>query len=570
MQTRGAATSDGEPSTPPQQTAHADAVSTRLRSRTKSRSTLSEEEAPPTPTTARGRSAARKTTADPGEAPATPTRRSTRTAAIKAKDFLHEKLVPTRRTPVRSAKRASSGQSSGDDTPATPSRRTRATPVRKSTRASSVEESDLDALVSPRRSTRKALAEAMSDETISNSALDVKVPQLMSPPSRRRAARAAAMQDSPKTPKTPKTPVKTPVKRGRPLKSAKSETKTEAADVRKEGLPPAHPDLASAARALAELSNSAKSSVPSSRQSVDETFRTAPESPEKQGPEAVLAAAEDAISSLENGENEDISDLSDVEDPHFTAIMTAEAESAAMSAVESIANSVAGSVMGDSDSEPETLKITKAKAESDSDSDDEAPEVITTKPRADATVPDVAQESSERATKRRRARHRKRAATVAAAGDMTQALAEAADQLTLHEHTVPREIPEELRLTEQDIKSSRAAEPARGGILDASVLEAFGAKRPRDDEPVSSGKRVKTGKKKRNRNKLTRVVSGIRVMAAKPTTKLALLETLAQSVPDSVRNFTREKRGGSRIKRSVPLVDIAKRNGQPAINFFKK
>ncbi|KAJ2191310.1 hypothetical protein EV181_000410 [Coemansia sp. RSA 532] len=541
MQTRGAATSDGEPSTPPQQTAHADAVSTRLRSRTKSRSTLSEEEAPPTPTTARGRSAARKTTADPGEAPATPTRRSTRTAAIKAKDFLHEKLVPTRRTPVRSAKRASSGQSSGDDTPATPSRRTRATPVRKSTRASSVEESDLDALVSPRRSTRKALAEAMSDETISNSALD-----------------------------TPKTPVKTPVKRGRPLKSAKSETKTEAADVRKEGLPPAHPDLASAARALAELSNSAKSSVPSSRQSVDETFRTAPESPEKQGPEAVLAAAEDAISSLENGENEDISDLSDVEDPHFTAIMTAEAESAAMSAVESIANSVAGSVMGDSDSEPETLKITKAKAESDSDSDDEAPEVITTKPRADATVPDVAQESSERATKRRRARHRKRAATVAAAGDMTQALAEAADQLTLHEHTVPREIPEELRLTEQDIKSSRAAEPARGGILDASVLEAFGAKRPRDDEPVSSGKRVKTGKKKRNRNKLTRVVSGIRVMAAKPTTKLALLETLAQSVPDSVRNFTREKRGGSRIKRSVPLVDIAKRNGQPAINFFKK
>ncbi|KAJ2225246.1 hypothetical protein IW143_000112 [Coemansia sp. RSA 520] len=560
MQTRGAATSDGEPSTPPQQTAHADAVSTRLRSRTKSRSTLSEEEAPPTPTTARGRSAARKTTADPGEAPATPTRRSTRTAAIKAKDFLHEKLVPTRRTPVRSAKRASSGQSSGDDTPATPSRRTRATPVRKSTRASSVEESDLDALVSPRRSTRKALAEAMSDETISNSALDVKVPQLMSPPSRRRAARAA----------TPKTPVKTPVKRGRPLKSAKSETKTEAADVRKEGLPPAHPDLASAARALAELSNSAKSSVPSSRQSVDETFRTAPESPEKQGPEAVLAAAEDAISSLENGENEDISDLSDVEDPHFTAIMTAEAESAAMSAVESIANSVAGSVMGDSDSEPETLKITKAKAESDSDSDDEAPEVITTKPRADATVPDVAQESSERATKRRRARHRKRAATVAAAGDMTQALAEAADQLTLHEHTVPREIPEELRLTEQDIKSSRAAEPARGGILDASVLEAFGAKRPRDDEPVSSGKRVKTGKKKRNRNKLTRVVSGIRVMAAKPTTKLALLETLAQSVPDSVRNFTREKRGGSRIKRSVPLVDIAKRNGQPAINFFKK
>ncbi|KAJ2502451.1 hypothetical protein GGH96_001114 [Coemansia sp. RSA 1972] len=569
MQTRGAAPSDGEPSTPPQQTAHADvdAVSTRLRSRAKSRSTLSEEEAPPTPTTARGRSAARKSTTESDEVPATPTRRSTRAAAIKAKDFLHEKLVPTRRTPVRSAKRATSGQSSGDDAPVTPSRRTRATPVRKSTRASSAEESDLDALVSPRRSTRKAVAEAMSNETISNSALDVKVPQLMSPPSRRRAARAAAAQDSPKTPKTP---VKTPVKRGRPPKSAKSETKAETEQVRKEGLPPAHPDLASAARALAELSNSAKSRAPSSRQSVDETFRTAPESPEKQGPEAVLAAAEDAISSLENGDTEDISDLSDVEDPHFTAIMTAEAESAAMSAVESIANSVAGSVMGDSDSEPEALKITKAESDSDSDSDDEAPEVITTKPRADATVPDVAQESSERATKRRRARHRKRAATAAAAGDMTQALAEAANQLTLHEHTVPREIPKELRLTEQDIKSSRAPEPARGGILDASVLEAFGAKRPRDDEPVSSGKRAKTGKKKRNRNKLSRVVSGIRVVAAKPTTKLALLETLAQSVPDSVRNFTREKRGGSRIKRSVPLVDIAKRNGQPAINFFKK
>ncbi|KAJ2475561.1 hypothetical protein IWW56_005363, partial [Coemansia sp. RSA 2131] len=454
--------------------------------------------------------------------------------------------------------------SSGDDAPATPSRRTRATPVRRSTRASSAEESDLDALISPRRSTRKAVAEAISNETISNSALDVKVPQLMSPPSRRRAARAAAMQDSPTTPKTP-------AKRGRPPKSAKSVTKAETEEVRKVGLPPAHPDLASAARALAELSNSAKSSVPSSRQSIDETFRTAPESPEKQGPEAVLAAAEDAIRGLENGDTGDISDLSDVEDPHFTAIMTAEAESAAMSAVESIANSVAGSVMGDSDSdEPEILQITKAEAKSDSDSDDEAPEVITTKPRADATVPDTTVESSERATKRRRARHRKRAATAAAAGEMTQALAEAANQLTLHEHTVPREIPDELRLTEQDIKSSRAAEPARGGILDASVLEAFGAKRPHDEEPVSSGKRVKTGKKKRNRNKLSRVVSGIRVVAAKPTTKLALLETLAQSVPDSVRNFTREKRGGSRIKRSVPLVDIAKRNGQPAINFFKK
>ncbi|KAJ1858645.1 hypothetical protein GGH12_000568 [Coemansia sp. RSA 1822] len=562
MQTRGAAASDGEPSTPPQQTAQTDAVSTRLRSRAKSRSTLSEEEAPTTPTTARGRrSTVRKTTTESDEVPATPTRRSTRTAAIKAKDLLHEKLVPTRRTPVRSAKRSTSGQSSGDDAPATPSRRTRATPVRKSTRASSAEESDLDALISPRRSTRKAVAEAVSNETISNSALDVKVPQLMSPPSRRRAARAAAMQDSPKT----------PAKRGRPPKSAKSATKAETEEVRKVGLPPAHPDLASAARALAELSNSAKSSVPSSRQSVDETFRTAPESPEKQGPEAVLAAAEDAIRGLENGDTGDISDLSDVEDPHFTAIMTAEAESAAMSAVESIANSVAGSVMSDSDSdEPEILQITKAEAESDSDSDDEAPEVITTKPRADATVPDTTVESSVRATKRRRARHRKRAATAAAAGEMTQALAEAANQLTLHEHTVPREIPDELRLTEQDIKSSRAAEPARGGILDASVLEAFGAKRPRDEEPVSSGKRVKTGKKKRNRNKLSRVVSGIRVVAAKPTTKLALLETLAQSVPDSVRNFTREKRGGSRIKRSVPLVDIAKRNGQPAINFFKK
>ncbi|KAJ2471744.1 hypothetical protein IWW56_006276, partial [Coemansia sp. RSA 2131] len=123
MQTRGAAASDGEPSTPPQQTAQTDAVSTRLRSRAKSRSTLSEEEAPTTPTTARGRrSTVRKTTTESDEVPATPTRRSTRTAAIKAKDLLHEKLVPTRRTPVRSTKRSTSGQSSGDDAPATPSR----------------------------------------------------------------------------------------------------------------------------------------------------------------------------------------------------------------------------------------------------------------------------------------------------------------------------------------------------------------------------------------------------------------------------------------------------------------
>ncbi|KAJ2346298.1 hypothetical protein GGF43_005014 [Coemansia sp. RSA 2618] len=623
MQTRGSAvSSEVDSTTPPRQTAQAEAMSTRLRSRAKSISTLSEEEqAPQTPTTARGRrSTVRKTSSvdEHAEVPATPTRRSTRTAAIKANDLLHEGLAPAsrRRTPARAASsKPPSGQSSGEDAPATPSRRTRGTPAaRRSTRASSAEaedSEDMDMLASPRRrTTRKAVAAAISDET-----LDAQIPQLMSPPSRRRTARKTSdAQDE-----TPEPEMKTPAKRSRSVRAAKNgAAKDEARDT---GLPPAHPDLASAARALAELSGSGtgKTSTPSSRQSVEESFRTAPESPEKQDLEkqrlaagesaaaalAAMSAAEDAIQELEDREAGDISDLSDVEDPHFTAIMTAEAESATMSAAESIAGSVAGSVMGDSDAEdmdsadeaahiqsgldaeeapvPAKSEPVAADSNSDSDSDDEAPEVVSSKPKTvvadEAVVPDAApEESSEKATKRRRARHRKRAAAEHAAGDMTTVLADAANQLTLNEHALPREIPAELQLTSQDIKTSRVHETATSndptdGKLDTSVLEAFGAasakRKHGDEEPAQDRKRAKKGKKKRNRNKLSRVVSGIRVVAAKPASKFGLLETLSQSVPASVRNFTKEKHGGSRVKRSVPLVDIAKRNGQPAINFFK-
>ncbi|KAJ2503051.1 hypothetical protein IWW47_002930, partial [Coemansia sp. RSA 2052] len=69
----------------------------------------------------------------------------------------------------------------------------------------------------------------------------------------------------------------------------------------------------------------------------------------------------------------------------------------------------------------------------------------------------------------------------------------------------------------------------------------------------------------------SRVVSGIRVVATEqPTSKMGLLENLAQSVPLKVRKFAKEERsGGRRIKRSDPLVAIARRNNHAAINFFK-
>ncbi|KAJ2448189.1 hypothetical protein EV183_005562 [Coemansia sp. RSA 2336] len=547
MQTRGsAAPTKTEPSTPPSQKQQAEAISTRLRSRAKSRSNMSEEDQPSTPTTARGRrSAVRKTSAE-GAAPATPTRRSTRTAAIKANDLLHEGLVPAssrRRTP---AKRAS-GQSSGEDAPSTPSRQPRASRTlgsRRVTRASSVESDDID-VTSPRR--RKTRVAASSD--------DAEEDPFLSPPTttRRRAARKGS--DTPST-----EPKQEPVKSKRTRKTSDVE------------LPPLHPDLTSAARALAELSNSkAKQSLPPSRQSL-ENFQTAPESPEKKSQEitsaaeaqAAVAAAEDAVRDLEIGAAEDISDISDVEDPHFTTIMTAEAESAAMSAAESIAGSVAGSVKGDSDAEA---------SEADS-SDDEGPELITSK-SGDSVVPDASAKKDSKASKRRRARQRKQAAAAAqAASELKPTLATAVEQLTQPPAMLPREIPRELQLTEKDIEPSNEPEAKpETEKLDASVLQAFeteSSKRKRDDsDSKQKKKRAKKGKKKRNQNKLSRVVSGIRVVAAQAPSKMNMLDALAHSVPDSVHRFCREKRGGSRIKRTAPLAGIAKRNGQPAVNFFK-
>ncbi|KAJ2687382.1 hypothetical protein IWW39_002973 [Coemansia spiralis] len=643
---------------------------------------LSLDAAPKTPTTARGqRSMLRKNSATgitdgQVEPPVTPSRRSTRTAAIRATGLIHdavEEITGSRRkaTPARKAD-YNSGQSSGDDAvPKTPTRRTREPPAsllspttRRATRSSSAER-ELEGsseipppLATPRKraaASRKPATSETEEDAANTLALFAATP-------RKRSTRGNAADGDESAEAAVKTParrgrsskatttvadelgeaaeaIKSPTRRGRGRQtkaqkeeeaaaddeaSADVETESLAATTAKTSqsgsasLPPPHPDLAGVAKKLAsmavELEVRDSSEILSTTQSVDgEEFRTAPESPEKAASQVVVAAPI-------KEEDDEISDLSDVEDPHFTKIMTAAAESATMSAAESIAGSdiegetepttskralgaassgkSATHISFDSDvemdSEPEQIAAPAAQKPADSDSDDdEAPEVVVTsrakaggesQPKqqqtgasesdADSVVPDA------KSSKKRRPRHRKRPVSVTAAQHAAAALDKMAQLNRRPGHVLPSEIPEELRVDLDSELAARAAAFAAQGAkaskagdkLDLAVLEQFASEsKKRSGEDTSAKKSKKRKHKKRQGDESSRVVSGIRVVAnEQPTTKTGLLENLAQSVPPKVRRFAKEERsGGRRIKRCDPLVAIARRGHHAAINFFK-
>ncbi|KAJ2602525.1 hypothetical protein EV177_006802 [Coemansia sp. RSA 1804] len=396
----------------------------------------------------------------------------------------------------------------------------------------------------------------------------------------------------------------TPVRRGRVAKTGNSGESMDgmtnkADDGRATLLPPPHPDLTSAAAALALLSTGESKSPMASQQhspnqSVDESFKTPPESPQKGVPALAespkgrrIADEASKDDSSKDGEDDDgfedavdeISDLSDVDDPHFTEIMSAKAASVVLSAAESLA----GSVVGGSDSE--------------SDDDDEAPEAVTSKApgitRAsnaeanethDAVVPNGEHglEQSVRAKKKRRARHRKRAVVVEAKKKMATALDGLSKRHTVLSNTLPSDIPQELRLDlheklvldprKRSTAAAAAAETANNGKLDAAVLEQFAQQSKKrgipDTAAASSAERKRMRKEKKRKSsgdRSSRVVSGIKVVASRPPSKANLLATLAQSVPDSVRRFAKEKHGGSRVERSDPLLAIARSSNKAAI-----
>ncbi|KAJ2494066.1 hypothetical protein IWW37_000144 [Coemansia sp. RSA 2050] len=638
--------------------------------------------APKTPTTGRRqRSMLRKNSATAVadgqmEPPVTPSRRSTRTAAIRATGLIHdavEEITGSRRkaTPARKAD-YNSGQSSGDDAvPKTPTRRTREPPVsllspttRRATRSTSAERgpegsSEIPpSLATPRKraAASRKLATSETEEDAANTLA------LLAATPRKRSTRGNAADGGESAEAAVKTParrgrssktttdvadelgeaaeaIKIPTRRGRG-RQAKAQMEEEAAaddeasaDVETESLaattaktsqsgsaalPPPHPDLAGVAKKLAsmavELEVRDSSEILSTTQSVDgDEFRTAPESPEKAASQATVAVP------VKEDDGE-ISDLSDVEDPHFTKIMTAAAESATISAAESLAGSdieaeaeaeptsfkrtlgaasngkSATHIAFDSDvemdSEPEQIAAPAQKpADSDSD-DDEAPEVVVTsrakagsesQPKqqtgasesdVDSVVPDA------KSSKKRRPRHRKRPVSVTAARHAAAALENMAQLSRRPGHVLPSEIPEELRMDlDSELAAHAAASAAQGAKatkagdrLDLAVLEQFASESKKRSGEDTGAKRSKKRKhKKRQGDESSRVVSGIRVVATEqPTTKTGLLENLAQSVPPKVRRFAKEERsGGRRIKRCDPLVAIARRSHHAAINFFK-
>ncbi|KAI8323140.1 hypothetical protein GQ54DRAFT_296963 [Martensiomyces pterosporus] len=604
MPARGS-TSKGSnvPSTPPRGNAPSP-ISTRLRSRVKSQSTLDEgdaADAPMTPTTTRGRrSVLRKTASeDHSEAPATPSRRSTRAAARKATDLIQDEVAElmgsrkraTRKAPASSAKKTTGASLAEEMLPATP--------TGKTTKASS--------------HTRR-VAKIEEEEEVAK---------------------------------------KAPTGTNRPSKAAKKPSEesvaTEGEKRGKTSLPPPHPDLAAAeempsAAAAAALDNS---QFKSASQSADENYHTAPESPVKPDAGAPVAKENRSVSSAAVGtkgeeesfesEEDEISDLSDIDDPHFTEIMTSEAATAALSAagstpaasvhedeeadaeerLEGAAEDASGSepqaksshVVFDSDAEAESdsesddeAATTAAPAgfaakgaDMDSDSDDEAPEVVSTKtaPRpepveangrseTEAVVPAAKESEQQKTKKKHRARHRKRAVPATVVKDISTTMDNVARMKSRPGLFRPTEIPEELRLEEDaglaEASSAPAAKrPTAGDRIDMSVLAEFAQeskKRAKDeaDQDSEDGlaeRRRKDKKRKKSKGKDSRVVSGIRVVSTRPAKKASLLETLSQKVPDTVRSFSKKKRGARGIKRSNPLVGIARHNNQPAINFFK-
>ncbi|KAJ2402298.1 hypothetical protein GGI23_000818 [Coemansia sp. RSA 2559] len=596
MKTRGATvnTDTGATSTPLAAKSPEGAVSTRLRStRTKNKAMSSEEECD-------------SQQLDEQQL-MTPTRRSTRTAARKATELIHDVadlLSPRKRATAK--KLAEVGEEKHELA------------------------ADIDTVVmSPRKAgraatPRSAYAKKTDDESNAEA--------LGSPTPRRRTTRRTPSADSlASTGSTENEETveearkKTPARRGRSLKASMGGNTADTTDGTPAvlSLPPPHPELENAAKALASMANWSSKQAPESQrlspseaQSVGEGFKTPPESPQK----TAVAAVEEENSSLrEGGEGEafvdavdEISDLSDVDDPHFTEIMSAKAATAAISATGSMAGSeVGGSDDGESDDDDEAPEVVTSKAPEVVAS--KAPEVVASKtPKAkksdnkqlDAEETSankvVAPESgaggveapkqSVRAKKRHRARHRKHAVVVEARKNMATALSDLSKRYAQQANALPSDIPEELRLELHDklvVDSEKRSATKRSAAglagdnkLDVSVLEQFAQQSEKkkrkqkhsNDDAASSAERKRARKEKKNKRKgerASRVVSGINVVATKPASKANLLQTLSQSVPDSVRRFAEEKHGGNRVKRSDPLAAIARSNNQAAISFFK-
>ncbi|KAJ1961777.1 hypothetical protein GGI12_003053 [Dipsacomyces acuminosporus] len=244
--------------------------------------------------------------------------------------------------------------------------------------------------------------------------------------------------------------------------------------------------------------------------------------------------------------------------------------------------------------------------DADSDSDDEAPEVVSTKPTAPspshysrkeiaetkAVVPDNDDADGKQQPKKKkkhRARHRKRAVV---SSSVVQEISANMDKVAKLKRPPglerPAEIPEELRL-ENDKSFGEASKarvvkrPTAGEKLDMAVLTEFAKESKKrskgdvdqetEDRSAKKRKKDKTKEKKKKSKKQqqkdSRVVSGIRVVSTKPAKKTSLLASLSQTVPDSARNFSKKKRGNSDLRRSNPLIGIARSSNQPAISFFK-
>ncbi|KAJ2826468.1 hypothetical protein GGI24_002911, partial [Coemansia furcata] len=418
------------------------------------------------------------------------TRRATRSTSAERELEDASELPPPLATPrKRAAAAAKTATSETEEDAANTLALFAATPRKRSTRGNAAEGGSDDtadaAVKTPARRGRPPKAKESDEESVADGAeAEVK----KTPARRGRPPKAAAVvaDELVEVAEAIKTPTRRG--RGRQTKAAKEEADDDStesfsaatAKTSQSGsaaLPPPHPDLAGVAKKLAsmavEQATCESSEITSTTQSVDgEEFRTAPESPEKAASQARAAPIEEA--------EDEISDLSDVEDPHFTKIMTAAAESATISAAESLAGSdveteadsssaqrargaapsgkSATHISFDSDvemdSEPEQIAAPAQKAaDSDSD-DDEAPEVVTSRvkaggsPQQQASAPESDGDSvaaDSKGSKKRRPRHRKRPVSVTAVQHAAAAIENMAKLNRRPGHVLPSEIPEELR-----------------------------------------------------------------------------------------------------------------------------
>ncbi|KAJ1953517.1 hypothetical protein EC988_002946, partial [Linderina pennispora] len=473
----------------------------------------------------------------------TPTRRSTRSAAAKKStdDAEAADETPTSRRGRRtSARRTASNTSAeaSDDTPTTPTRRTTRstsrTPAKKSAAkpAADTSASEVVQVSSPR--TRRTPRQSRKQTTNEDSAGDGDV----------------EMSEDLATP--------------------------QMQDVPAAALPPPHPDLSGITSKLAAAAAVLDKAASADGNSVDEgSFHTAPESPEKK------------LKHLESKADEDISDLSDAEDPHFS-----DAPDATESVPKATHKKFDSDAESDNDEAPDVVPAKQPLVAADDESDDDAaPEVVSTKKPLAAKVEEVQEDTDQqdetdqeetdqqKPKKKHRRRHRKHAASAAVTDTVATAIEAVRESLNKPALVLPREIPAQLRLTATEPKRTDASAPpkraAAGQKLDASLLADFAKEsgqhtRLSDDAPR---KKRKHGSKKRApepARKGERFVSGIRVVASAPASRMSLLESLTQEVPKSVKRFSKEKHGGRRVPRSDPLEAIARSHGKPAVAFLRK